>query len=583
MLYVSLTDMFDMAILKSLNFCLICQAHFLLTIGWCIVLGFPGFCCGQDDGLAYRWAGIQMGSDSSRNDEARGLAYDESSDSVVIAGCSFGALYGTHKGPNDEPDLVVAKFSAKTGSKLWAVQEGTVDGYDSGNCVAVNAGDVFIGGHSGGSLYGTNAGSNDIIAAKFDKAGTRLWGIQKGSAEGDSVNGIAVDTSSNVFITGYTGGSLYGASAGNLDSFVAMLIGETGMTQWGVQAQISGSAFEMAQSIAWDSSTNVLYVSGHTYGSLFGTPNAGSADIFLVKLDALSGALLWGLQSGTSLYEDVRSVAVDSSSNVFICGITLGSLYGIQKGGGDFFLAKFDDTKTKIWGFQDGTPGEDIASSLVVTTDLPPNLYVAGATKGSLHNTNAGEHDVYVSMYQEDPDGSRVSLVWGVQEGTTSMEEFKGVSVGLNSSVYASGHTSGSLYGTNAGIKDIAVAHIGNCRAGHYESRRRIGSGSIIGTACSVCPTGTYSGMLVAVSETACLACPAGTRSAPGSSACTHLTGCPETESTDFVISQHGIEYMRISAQSGTTQIYGPLQFRDLQSPNAVTTQCSLVSRGTQR
>jgi len=56
---------------------------------------------------------------------------------------------------------------------------------------------------------------------KYNSSGTKQWTKQLGTSSDDSANGVATDSSGNVYVTGYTQGGLDGnTSAGGTDIFV---------------------------------------------------------------------------------------------------------------------------------------------------------------------------------------------------------------------------------------------------------------------------------------------------------------------------------------------------------------------------
>ena len=57
--------------------------------------------------------------------------------------------------------------------------------------------------------------------AKYDAAGHVLWKRQLGTADYDYAFGVATDAAGNVYLTGWTGGSLGGANRGRHDAWVA--------------------------------------------------------------------------------------------------------------------------------------------------------------------------------------------------------------------------------------------------------------------------------------------------------------------------------------------------------------------------
>ena len=68
--------------------------------------------------------------------------------------------------------------------------------------------------------------------------------------------------------------------------------------------------------------------------------------------------------------------------NLYISGWTRGSLEGINAGGIDVFLSKFDASGTFQWTRQFGTRGDD--KGLGVSADGLGNVYISGEADGTL-------------------------------------------------------------------------------------------------------------------------------------------------------------------------------------------------------
>ena len=120
---------------------------------------------------------------------------------------------------------------------------------------------------------------------------------------------------------------------------------------------MGSSADDYGNGVAVDSSDNI-YVTGSTNGKLF-SKNSGIYDIFLVKYNS-SGTKKWTNQLGTSTVEHAYAVATDSSDNVYVTGITWGGLDGSSKPSycnkatvkasnecTDIFLVKYNSSGTK--------------------------------------------------------------------------------------------------------------------------------------------------------------------------------------------------------------------------------------------
>jgi Beta-propeller repeat len=169
------------------------------------------------------------------------------------------------------------------GERAW--QLGT-SGEDVARAVATDSsGNVYVTGYTNGSLESTNAGSNDVFLSKYDSSGTLLWTRQQGTSADDFAFGVVTDSSGNVYLSGYTAGALDGnTSAGGNDLF-AIKYDSSGTRQW--TRQFGGTANDSPNAIALDPSGN-LYLAGATGGGFGGASNAGNFDILLARLDALT-------------------------------------------------------------------------------------------------------------------------------------------------------------------------------------------------------------------------------------------------------------------------------------------------------
>mgnify|MGYP001487388290 CR=1 FL=1 len=117
---------------------------------------------------------------------------------------------------------------------------------------------------------------------KYNFSGTRQWTRLIGTSTEDWAYGVAIDNSSNIYVTGNTSGDLEGTNAGNGDVFLEKY-NSSGTKQW--TQQLGTSSSDIAKGVATDSSGNV-YVTGVTSGGLDGNTSAGDTDLFVVKYDS---------------------------------------------------------------------------------------------------------------------------------------------------------------------------------------------------------------------------------------------------------------------------------------------------------
>ena len=219
--------------------------------------------------------------------------------------------------------------------------------------VAVDSsGNVYVAGTTFGGLDGnTLMGSTDFFVTKYDSSGNKVRTKQLGVSgpQSTSASGVAVDSSGNVYVAGSTNGGLDGNTLTGTNDFFLTMYDSSGnkvrTKQLGVS--VSGAA-AYAWGVAVDSSSNV-YVAGYTTGGLDGNTLMGGTDFFVTKYDS-SGNKVRTKQLGVSGPQSTAaySVAVDSSGNVYVAGDTTGGLDGnTLTGTTDFFVTKYDSSGNK--------------------------------------------------------------------------------------------------------------------------------------------------------------------------------------------------------------------------------------------
>jgi len=267
----------------------------------------------------------------------------------------------------------------------------------------------FIGNTTFGTTTLTSNVSWDIFVAKLDSNGNWLWANQAGGTDWDEGNSIAVDASGNSYVTGYFYNSVSFStttltSSGSYDIFVAKL-DSNGNWLWAKRA--GGTDWDEGNSIAVDASSNI-YVTGYfSISATFGTTtltSSGYDDIFVAKLDS-SGNWLWAKHAGSTISDAGESITVDSSGNSYITGYfkysaSFGTITLTSSGVKDIFVAKLDSNGNWVWAKQTGGKYNDYAESIAV--DANGNSYVIGyfpgsATFGTITLTSSGDEDIFVA------------------------------------------------------------------------------------------------------------------------------------------------------------------------------------------
>lgn len=318
------------------------------------------------------------------------------------------------------------------GELLWSQQTGTsLDEY--GYAVAADPnGGVYVAGYSTGAFDYDNQGGRDAVLRHYSGSGSRDWGRQLGAAGDEHAYGVAA-TASAVVMGGNasTGLAEEAYAGGTLDGFVAKY-NNLGTREW---VRMLGTAAEDSVRAVATDGTDFL-VAGYTTGSLQAT-NAGLKDAFVAKYSA-AGALLWVRMLGTSTDDVAYGVAADSGGNVYVTGVTGGSLPGAASSGGqDVFLAKYSVQGTLTWVRQWGSAGNDVAQDVEV--DGTGAIVVGGSTTGTLAFTNQGGSDAFVSRWTSVGDRQ-----WARQVGTAADEFGYGVATDSTGTVYLTGASTGA-------------------------------------------------------------------------------------------------------------------------------------------
>jgi pimeloyl-ACP methyl ester carboxylesterase len=342
-----------------------------------------------------------------------------------------------------------------------SVMKGTLvgtPGEDREGGVAVDsAGNVYEAFAAEGSVDGQPyAGAKDVVLIKYGPTGTKLWTRQFGTPGTDRAYGLQLDPQGHPVIVGYTKGNLDGSHVGNAtdDVFVAKY-DPSGTREWVSQIASQGTLADRGYGLAVGPDGSI-YAGGYTKGVLAGTANAGDKDVFLLRLAPTGGAPTWIDQFGTA-GEDKGMAVAAGGGGAFLAGFVGGlvgtPVDGTTPGGNDGFLARYDAAGTRTWTRQIGTTADDQLWG--VAADAAGNATVAGLSAGSLFGTNAGDKDIVVARL--DPTGTVTARD---QIGTSGND--KGASVALDGAgnTYVSGFTDGNLE-TNIGQFDAVLVKYG--------------------------------------------------------------------------------------------------------------------------
>jgi hypothetical protein len=304
---------------------------------------------------------------------------------------------------------------------------------------------------SSGSGTATSEVTTVSVQCGAPSTGTRQLGVAGIGTFGYS---DATDASGNVYVTGYTFGGLDNNTlTGNSDFFVTKY-DSRGVKQYTRQLGVAGS-YTYGRSVATDSSGNV-YVAGDTADGLDGNTLTGNTDFFVTKYNS-SGVKQYTRQLGVAGADtDGISVATDISGNVYVAGDTSGGLDGNTLAGtSDFFVTKYNINGVKQYTRQLGLATAFTFGS-AVATDTSGNVYVAGYTSGGLDgNTLAGTTDFFVTKYNSSGVKQYTRQLGVVGANTYG----RSVATDAQGNVFVAGQTTGALpSNSRTGAADFFVA-----------------------------------------------------------------------------------------------------------------------------
>jgi hypothetical protein len=303
------------------------------------------------------------------SDQALGIATDSSGNAYVTGQTSSNdfplanPLQATMGGGYDAfvtkldatgaPPLVYSTYLGGSGTdKAFAI---AVDGVGSAYVTGQASSNNFPLANALQPVFG---GIEDAFVAKVNKTGTGLvYSTYLGGSSTEETHGIAVDSSGNAYVTGWTSSSNFPtanaaqkAYAGAQDAFLAKL--DSAGATLVYSTYLGGNGVDQGLSIAVDSSGQA-YVTGLTASTNFPVANAlqptygGNQDAFVTKLSATGVALIFSTYLGGHDADGGASIALDSAASPYVTGATFSNdfptaspIQATTGGGYDAFVAK---------------------------------------------------------------------------------------------------------------------------------------------------------------------------------------------------------------------------------------------------
>lgn len=304
---------------------------------------------------------------------------------------------------------------------------------------------------------------------------TLVYSTFLGGSGFDQANAIAVDSSGNAYIGGYTrsgnfpvtGGAFQTSQAGGQNAFVTKL-NPTG-TALVYSTYLGGSDSDADIGITVDSAGDA-YLCGISQSSDFPTtPGAfqttvpGGNPAFVTKLDATGSALIYSTYlggSGAASY--ANSIAVDSSGNTYVTGFATSSDFPTSPGAfqtgcvdtNDAWVAKLNSSGSGLI-YSTYLCGGGVGSFSAIALDAAGDAYVTGGadanfptTPGAFQTSFSGS-STNVFVTKVNPNGS--GLIYSTLIGGSNRDLAYAIALNGSGNAYVGGITYSSDYPTTPG------------------------------------------------------------------------------------------------------------------------------------
>ncbi|MCB9370884.1 SBBP repeat-containing protein [Candidatus Woesearchaeota archaeon] len=284
--------------------------------------------------------------------------------------------------------------------QLWNV---TYDGgnHDYGKGVAIDSSsNIYVTG------YSNNNATEDYLTLKYDSNGNQIWNVSYDGGALDWGAALTVDVLGNVYVTGRSNTSVN-------NDYLTFKYDSNGNQIWNVTYD-SGTGADAAYGTTVDTSGNV-YVTG-------GKNNGVDYDILTFKYDS-NGDQIWNVTyDGGNGYDWGNDIAVDSLGNVYVTGNYYNGLNY------DYVTVKYNSLGNEIWNVTNsGGNGYDWGDGIAV--DSLGNVYVTGGTY------NGVDYDMLTFKY----DSSGVQI-WNVTyDSGNGNDPSYGITLDTSGNVYVIG------------------------------------------------------------------------------------------------------------------------------------------------
>jgi HYDIN/CFA65/VesB-like, Ig-like domain/Beta-propeller repeat len=366
-------------------------------------------------------------------------------------------------------------------------------GGDVGYGIAVDAsGNAYVTGTTASLNFPTTGGQanlgggNDVFVVKLNPSGTALlYSVFLGGGNLDRATSVAIDSSGDAYLTGYTtstdfpttSGAYQTSNAGITNAFVTKL-DPTGASLV-YSTYLGGGGIDYGRGVAVDASGDA-FITGSTQSTNFPTMNPlqvgldGGSDAFVAEIDPAGASLLYSTYLGGSGADEALAIALDGSGNAYLAGYTFSSNFPTQSalqsslsGSSDAFVTEINPgTSSLVFSTYLGGGGSESAQSVAI--DSVGSIYVAGntsssgfpVTSGASQATYGGQTDAFITKLA--PGGAQ--MVYSTFLGGSGLDQANSIAIDPSGNAYITGFTQSSDFPlANALQRVLGITGAGSC------------------------------------------------------------------------------------------------------------------------
>lgn len=233
---------------------------------------------------------------------------------------------------------------------------------------------------------------------------------------------------------------------------------------------LGGQLTDQASAIAVDKEGN-SYIVGTTSSNNFplvkplqATSGGGPLDIFIAKLSADGSSLIYTTYLGGSSIDQAFDIAIDSSNNVYITGLTISSNFPTksalqaQKGGGvfDAFVTKINASGSElVYSTYLGGSDDDQGFSLAVNEQ--GNVFITGSTASrNFPGVTEGVLNGITDGFVTELNRQGTAVIYSRFLGGNDEDEASSIAIDQQDNAYVTGDT----FSPNFPVKDGVQANL---------------------------------------------------------------------------------------------------------------------------